>query len=98
MRGWLRRMAVFAGSLLPAVAFAQLSPVGPDAGSQAVSISTSTQATVAGAPSAMEAVFVAGCPVNALPSDLSTSGSERAPNLRFRFGRSVYLILASEMA
>lgn len=36
--------------------------------------------------------------VTALPQDNSTSGNERAPNLRFRFGRSVYLITASEMA
>jgi hypothetical protein len=40
----------------------------------------------------------AGCPVTALPNDNSTSGFERAPNLRNRFGRSVYLITATELA
>ncbi|HXJ69783.1 MAG TPA: FlgD immunoglobulin-like domain containing protein [Verrucomicrobiae bacterium] len=38
------------------------------------------------------------CTFTALPNDNSTSGNERCPMLRNRFGRSVYLITASELA
>src|SRR5439155_10357390 len=38
------------------------------------------------------------CTFTALLNDNSTSGNERAPTLRNRFGRSVYLIKASELA
>ena len=38
------------------------------------------------------------CTFTVLPNDNSTSGNERCPTLRNRFGRSVYLITASELA
>ena len=38
------------------------------------------------------------CTFTALPQDNSTSGNERCPMLRNRFGRSVYLITAGELA
>ena len=71
-----------------------------EAGSQAISLSLSVvpaTPAVAGAAST-ESVTVAGCALTALPNDGSTSGNERAPNLRNRFGRAVYLILASELS
>ena len=63
-----------------------------------VSLSLVKAATAAeGAPST-ESVSTTGCTVTALPNDGSTSGNERAPNLGFRYGRSVYLILETELA
>ena len=44
-----------------------------------------------------EAVL-ASCSSSILPSDGGTSGNTRAPNPRYRFGRAVYLITASELA
>ena len=41
---------------------------------------------------------VIGCAMTVLPNDNSTSGNERAPMIRNRWGRSVYLITAAEMA
>src|ERR1041385_7338788 len=38
------------------------------------------------------------CTFTVLPNDNSTSGNERCPTLRNRFGRSVYLITAAELA
>src|ERR1044071_3223465 len=40
----------------------------------------------------------ANCTFTVLPQDNSTSGNERAPTLRNRFGRSIYLIKATELA
>jgi hypothetical protein len=47
---------------------------------------------------AVAAPSVQGCPVTVLPNDGGTSNFERAPNLRNRFGRMVYLITAEELA
>ncbi len=65
---------------------------------QPLSLSIVPAAPVAGGATSTESVTVAGCAVTALPNDGSTSGNERAPNLRNRFGRSVYLILQSELS
>ncbi len=43
-------------------------------------------------------VAVGPCPQFVLPNDGGTSGNERAPNLRNRFGRSVYLVKQTELA
>jgi hypothetical protein len=42
--------------------------------------------------------MLASCVLTVLPQDNSTSGNERAPTLRNRFARSVYLITAAELA
>jgi len=100
-RTWRARVA------LPAVAAAVLSigaadpdvlSIGGDIGGSARAFSQAKPATViAGAP-APDAPTVVGCPVTPVPSDGAMSTVERAPNLRARFGRSVYLIKDSEMA
>ena len=38
------------------------------------------------------------CPLTVLPNNGGSSGNERAPHTNFRFGRSVYLITAAELA
>jgi hypothetical protein len=50
------------------------------------------------APVHPDAPSLTGCPITVLPNDGGFSENERAPNLRNRFGRSVYLITASELA
>jgi len=42
--------------------------------------------------------FVAACVATVLPNNGGLSANERAPNTNFRFGRSVYLITAAELA
>src|SRR5437667_2118108 len=42
--------------------------------------------------------FVTSCVATVLPNNGGLSGNERAPNTNFRFGRSVYLITAAELA
>src|SRR5882672_3901668 len=61
-----------------------------------LSLSIGTPSSTTQAVSRPEAPSVAGCVVRVLPYDNSTSGSERAPNANFLFGRAVYLITAAE--
>jgi hypothetical protein len=42
--------------------------------------------------------LVSSCVVTVLPNNGANSGNERAPNTNFRYGRSVYLITAAELA
>jgi hypothetical protein len=58
----------------------------------------SIRSTQAAPEREVDAPDVLGCPVTGLLNDNSTSGSERAPNLRNRFGRTVYLIKQTELA
>ena len=65
---------------------------GPQSFVEAVASPTVQSAAQPNAPS------VAGCPITVLPTSNGTSSFERAPNLRNRFGRTVYLIKATELA
>ncbi len=70
-----------------------------DRGPTSIDVSIPGKGTVAlkatPVPNQIEA---GGCTFTVLPNDNSTSGNERAPTLRNRFGRSIYLITASELA
>src|SRR5437867_1592180 len=45
-----------------------------------------------------ETPFVSSCVVTVLPNNGGLSGNERAPHTGFRYGRSIYLITAAELA
>ena len=51
-----------------------------------------------GTSSVPDRALLGSCTFTVLPQDNSTSGNERAPTLRNRFGRSVYLITAGDRA
>ena len=53
--------------------------------------------SVAG-PSVAAPTQVTTCPATVLPGGTGNSANERAPNTNFRWGRSVYLITAAELA
>ena len=55
-------------------------------------------ATLVSTAQTVNAAPAAGCAVAVLLNNNSTSGNERAPTLKNRFGRSVYLITAAELA
>src|SRR5260221_2823260 len=85
--------------LLATIAAAK-SPVAPPENltSRSVSLSLFPPVKIDPGTAAPDAPTIAGCPVTGLPNDNSTSGNERAPNLRNRFGRTVYVILQTELA
>jgi len=65
-----------------------------------VVISAGLDDTASGADAGSIYVFTsaASCPITVLPNNNSNSPNQRAPNTNFRWGRSVYLITAAELA
>ena len=89
-------LGVFASSGTKASASAVSPP--DDRDQTSVSISIGEPVTIAGGSASPDSPDVAGCVITALANNNATSQNERAPNLRNQFGRSVYLILQSELA
>jgi len=92
-----------AGAAVCAVALAVVThvvadPGAGDTGGNARGFSQPTASAVVQGSPAPDAPTVVGCPVTPLPNDGAITTSERAPNLKNRFGRSVYLITGSEMS
>jgi len=64
---------------------------------QTVTAQQTPKLSVAG-PSVAAPTQVTTCPSTVLPGGTGNSANERAPNTNFRWGRSVYLITAAELA
>jgi hypothetical protein len=88
--------ALAAGMAVRAATEPAISPSG-DTDNNSVALSVLPQVAPAAA-AAPDAPSVVGCTITGLANDNSNSQNERAPNLRNRFGRAVYLILQSELA
>src|SRR5262245_32593534 len=65
---------------------------------QAVVRPATLTSTVAAPTFLPDQATATSCTFTVLPNDNSTSGNERCPMLRNRFGRSIYLITAAELA